>query len=158
MSNQVNVSGKCKIKTVKYLFDVYKNKKLIIVGYNLGWKQNVNLCNKKTNRKFYDIPYARLLKKLNNKFNERVITTEESYTSKCDSLSLESLNKKNNFVGKREERGLFTSKTGCKINADLNGAINIMRKKIDLHKIEGLSLFNPVVVNIFRDAKYLASE
>jgi len=145
-------------KIVKYLFDTYKNKKLIIVGYNLGWKQNLNLCNNKTNRKFYEIPYSRLLQKLKNKFNEKIITTEESYTSKCDSLSLESLEKKNNFIGNREKRGLFISKSGCKLNADLNGAINIMRKKIDLKEIKGLKLFNPVVVNIFREAKVLASE
>ena len=81
---------------------------MIIIGYNLNWKQGVNL-NKKVNRKFYEIPYSKLLYKLIDKFKEKLKITEESYTSKCDSLSLESINKKSNFVGERVKRGLFKS-------------------------------------------------
>ena len=76
------------------------------------------------------------------KKNINVITHEESYTSKCDSLSLESLNKKK-YEKNRISRGLFRSKIGKFINADLNGAINIMRKVIDLKKIRGANLFGP---------------
>jgi len=56
------------------------------------------------------------------------IENEESYTSKCSSLDLESLEKQESYMGKRKHRGLFVSLKGTKINADLNGAINILRK------------------------------
>ena len=81
------------------------------------------------------------------KFN--VILTEESYTSKCDSLSFEDLCKHENYLGKRINRGLFVSSTSKKINADLNGAINIMRKQIKLDKIEGSNLCNPKRIKIY---------
>ena len=80
------------------------------------------------------------------KFN--VITTEESYTSKCDSLSFESLKKHDNYNGERITRGLFKSSTNKNINADLNGAINIMRKKLNLKEIKGERLYNPIVMKI----------
>ena len=50
------------------------------------------------------------------------------------------------------KRLLTNQKNGKKINADLNGAINIMRKKVKIEKVEGVGIFNPKVVNIFRDA------
>ena len=85
------------------------------------------------------------------KFN--TITTEESYTSKCDSLSLESIGKKENYSGKRVSRGLFKSSINKKINADLKGAINIMRKQINLTEISGENLYNPIRVNIFHEVR-----
>jgi transposase len=56
------------------------------------------------------------------------IENEESYTSKCSALDLEPLNKQENYMGKRIKRGMFKSKNRTKINADLNGALNILRK------------------------------
>ena len=56
------------------------------------------------------------------------IQNEESYTSKCSALDLEPLNKHENYMGRRAKRGLFVSSDGIKINADLNGALNILRK------------------------------
>jgi IS605 OrfB family transposase len=134
-------------KIVKYLYNLYEDsKKIIIAGYNLNWKNNLNL-GKHNNRKFYGIPYRKLVKKLQEKFNDKFILTEEAYTSKCDALSLEEIKHQENFSGKRIERGLFQSQKGL-INADLNGAINIMRKKINLTKITGFCLNNPIVVNV----------
>ncbi len=57
-----------------------------------------------------------------------LILNEESYTSKCDSLSLESIQKHTEYKGKRITRGLFNSSIGKLINADVNGALNILRK------------------------------
>ena len=71
--------------------------------------------------------------------------TEESYTSKCDGLNLERLGKNRNYDGSRVRRGLFKSQKGL-INADLNGAINIMRKVIPLREVNGKNIFNPIVV------------
>ena len=73
--------------------------------------------------------------------------TKESYTSICDSLSLEEINYHETYKGKRIKRGLFSSFQKKLINSDLNGAINIMRKKINLQIITGLNLYNPQLLN-----------
>ena len=132
---------------IKWLSKKYKDKKCIIIGYNEGWKEKVNL-GKKNNRKFYNIPYAKLLLKLKTKFENKLIVTEESYTSKCDALALEEVKKQENYLGNRAKRGLFESSVGKLINADLNGAINIMRKKLNLKKIDGIDIFSPQVIKI----------
>ncbi len=59
-----------------------------------------------------------------------VIQREESYTSKCSFLDNEEICKHEQYVGKRVKRGLFKSHDGRLINADLNGALNILRKEI----------------------------
>lgn len=135
-------------KIISTLLKVYPNKTCFIVGYNENWKTNVNL-GKNTNRNFYQIPYARLLLKLKEKLEangKQLIINEESYTSLCDSLSLEFLGKKDEYMGERVTRGLYISKTGKAINADLNGAINIMRKVIDLKEVSGDNIFNPKIL------------
>ena len=122
----------------------YENKKVVIIGYNEYWKQKVNL-GRKTNEKFYSIPYCKLLKKLKTKLNSmgiQMIKTEESYTSKCDALTLEKICEHSKYRGSREGR-LFYS-TEKIINADINGAINIMRKKIKLTKVRGKNICNPI--------------
>ena len=57
------------------------------------------------------------------------------------------------YLGKREKRGLYSSSTKKLINADLVGAINIMKKwdksvGIERDQITGLKLFNPKVLKI----------
>jgi len=136
-------------KTVKYMENEYSSKEKIIVGYNLNWKNGVKM-GRANNRKFYGIPFRKLLFKLKDKFGEKIITTEESYTSKCDALKLEEICKKRKYSGKRIRRGLFSSGLNKLLNADLNGAINIMRKVIKLDKITGDKLFNPITVKISR--------
>ena len=130
---------------INLLVNTYNNKLYFIMGYNESWKTKVNLGSK-TNRIFYSIPYQRIIEKLKTKLEslgKELIIKEESYTSKCDSLNLEDLKKQDNYDGIRKHRGLFISKTGKAINADLNGAINIMRKVIKLKNIHGLRLYNP---------------
>ena len=142
---------------VKWITNMYSNKK-IIVGYNLNWKKGVNM-GKKNNRTFYQIPYCRLLNKLKfrmSSIGSEMILNEESYTSKCDALSLEHVKKQEKYMGTRKTRGLFSSSKHKYINADLNGAINIMRKyllknEILMEKIKGKSIFNPLRINIFRE-------
>lgn len=104
----------------------------LVVGYNSGWKQSVDM-GKKNNQKFMQIPFARLTSCLKYKCEMvgiRYIETEESYTSKCDSLALEKIKKHNSYLGKRIKRGLFQSSTGVLINADVNGSTNILRKVV----------------------------
>lgn len=104
----------------------------LVVGYNTGWKQSVNIgkCN---NQKFVQIPFARLASYLKYKCGMagiRFVENEESYTSKCDALAKEEIGKHESYLGKRVKRGLFRSYTGRYINADVNGAVNILRKVV----------------------------
>lgn len=135
-------------RLVDKLVETYHNKQYFIIGYNEGWKRKVNI-GQNNNRQFYDIPYSKLLQKLKEKLlanGKRLIINEESYTSKCDSLILEKLGKNEVYVGDRIHRGLFISSNGKAINADLNGAINIMRKVINLTEISGNKIFNPKIL------------
>ncbi len=136
---------------INKLKELYSNKKAIIIGYNEGWKDKMNLGNN-TNRKFYQIPYARLLQKIRYSFDEKAIVKEinEAYTSKCDSLGLEEICKHEEYLGDRKKRGLFSSSVNKLINADLNGAINILRKYTEYkyNKPLGLNLCNPVRITL----------
>lgn len=135
-------------KLVDKLIETYYDKQYFIIGYNEGWKTKVNM-GQNNNRQFYDIPYSRILQKLKEKLlvnGKKLIINEESYTSKCDSLSLEKLGKNEVYAGNRIHRGLFISSIGKAINADLNGAINIMRKVINLTEISGNRIYNPKIL------------
>lgn len=104
----------------------------VVIGYNENWKQNINI-GKKNNQNFVGIPHFTFKEKLKNKLEEigvEVIFHEESYTSKCSALDVENVKKHEKYYGHRVKRGLFKSSKGLLINADLNGAINIMRKVI----------------------------
>jgi len=112
--------------------------KTIVIGINKNWKQEVTL-GKRNNQNFVAIPFATLIQQLQYKAEEvgiKVILTEEAYTSKSSFLDLEVIEKKENYKGRRIKRGLFRSSSGKLINADVNGAFNILRK---------------VVPNLFRD-------
>ena len=135
-------------RLVDKLIETYYDKHYFIVGYNEGWKTKVNM-GQNNNRHFYDIPYSRILQKLKDKLlanGKQLIINEESYTSKCDSLSLEKLGKNEFYTGNRIHRGLFISSVGKAINADLNGAINIMRKVINLSEVSGNNIYNPKIL------------
>lgn len=104
----------------------------LVVGYNIGWKQSINL-GKRNNQKFVQIPFARLISYLKYKCEMvgiRFVENEESYTSKCDALTNEKIGKHKSYLGKRIKRGLFRSSTGRYVNADVNGAVNILRKVV----------------------------
>lgn len=118
--------------TSKKLIDyaIENNTSEIAIGYNKGWKQEINLGNK-TNQSFTQIPFLTLLQQIQYKAELKGITVllnEESYTSKCSALDMEPIQKHNGYLGKRVKRGLFQSKQGKLINADVNGSINIGRK------------------------------
>jgi putative transposase len=142
-------------QTVKWMSDKYSNKSMIVIGYNKGWKTGINI-GRLNNFKFYKIPYCQLINKIKEKFTNMGIVVhliEESYTSKCDSLAYEEICKHDEYLGKRSKRGLFESSNDVLINADLNGAINIMRKVFDITKVIGEKIFNPITINIFREAR-----
>ena len=51
------------------------------------------------------------------------------FSLKIDHLANEKIEKHDIYLGKRIKRGLFKSSTGKILNADINGAIGILRKK-----------------------------
>ena len=102
----------------------------LIIGKNDGWKQNVAI-GKRNNQQFTQIPHAKLIEKITYKAQLagiKVITINESYTSKTSALDLEQPVKQNTYQGKRVKRGLFKSATGIVWNADINGSCQIIRK------------------------------
>ena len=117
-------------KIVNFL--VSNNISTLIIGYNEEWKQNINL-GRTNNQSFVNIPFYTFIKQLEYKCKLEginVILTEESYTSKCSFLDGESIEKHDNYLGKRIKRGLFKSAKGKLINADLNGSLNILKKVV----------------------------
>lgn len=128
----------------------------IVIGKNDGWKQGINL-GKKTNQAFCHVPTYLLLEKIRYKAVAEgigVVFTEESYTSKAsfydrDPLPVYGEDEKHEFSGKRKHRGLYVTKDGFAVNADVNGSLNIGRKVIpEFLGIRDRSLAaRPVVVN-----------
>ncbi len=110
---------------------------MLVIGKNDGWKQAINL-GKRTNQNFVQIPHARFIAMLTYKaelVGIRVEITEESYTSQASFLDGDPLpvrksddETKYTFSGKRVARGLYRASNGREINADSNGAYNIIRK------------------------------
>lgn len=104
----------------------------LIIGKNKEWKQGINI-GRANNQSFTSIPHSRFIEQIQYKAQGagiKVTLTEESYTSKCSFLDLESIKKQISYLGKRLKRGLFISSTGIKCNADCNGAGNIIRKVV----------------------------
>lgn len=117
-------------KLVNHL--VSNNVSKIVIGHNKNWKQDINL-GKSNNQKFVQIPFNMFIHMVTYKAQLEgieVIQREESYTSKCSFLDNEEICKHETYKGKRIKRGLFRSYDGRLINADLNGALNILRKEI----------------------------
>jgi len=110
---------------------------VIVFGWNKKQKDSANM-GKKTNQKFVQIPTARLknrIAQLCEQHGIQFVETEESYTSKASFVDrdfLQTIGEKPDGwkeTGRRVKRGLY--RTGAKnwyINADCNGAANILRK------------------------------
>lgn len=102
----------------------------VYIGYNPCWKQQIRL-RKKITQMFVFIPFDKIIHSLEYKAEEqgiKVVRIEEDYTSKCSFLDNEFPMKRVNYKGKRIQRGMFKSSTGFLINADVNGAYNILIK------------------------------
>jgi putative transposase len=87
---------------------------------------------KRNNQQFVQFPHARVIEIIEYKARElgvKVILKEESHTSKCSFLDLESLEHHVMYIDRRNG-GLFESAKKIKINADVNGALNIIRKEV----------------------------
>ena len=59
-----------------------------------------------------------------------IVLQNYNCSTKCSFLDVESVGKREVYAGKRIKRGLFRASDGRCINADVNGAFNIMRKVV----------------------------
>ncbi|HMF30982.1 MAG TPA: transposase [Candidatus Lokiarchaeia archaeon] len=115
----------------------------IAIGYSAGWKQCLAL-GRRNNQNFAQVPHATLLAMITYKaqlVGITVIKVNEAYTSKCSFADGESIEKYAHYCGRRVGRGLFRTGTGKKINADVNAALNILKKGVPeafRYGIEGL--------------------
>ena len=149
-------------KFAKMLIEYCKlyNIDTIVFGYTPDWKDNPDM-GKENNRLFKEMPHKKLVDILSylcewNGIN--LILQEESYTSKASfsdrdpiPVYVKGTDVHYTFSGKRTNRDTYRSADGTEINADFNGAANIMRKAIpDAFDIEGAvepDFFNFVTIN-----------
>lgn len=126
----------------------------IVIGYNDGFQENPNL-GKVNNQNFVMIPLGKLKSRLEylcKQYGINFVLQEESYTSKASFFDDDEMPKWNpqnpkqgSFSGKRVYRGLYKTSTGYKFNADVNGALNILRKSnlVDLSVLQSRGDVNP---------------
>ena len=138
-------------KTTKIFVNHLISKEInnVVMGYNKEWKQGINI-GRVNNQNFVGIPYYKLLNMLTYKCELEgisVIVTEESYTSKCSFLDDEDICKHEEYAGKRIKRGLYKASDGRLINADVNGALNILKKVIGKFEYDSIKVCStPLVV------------
>ena len=109
---------------------VARDVSIIVVGRNKNWKQGIELS-KRVNQNFVQLPFAKFVQMIKYKAESKGITlliTEESYTSGTSFLDGELPTKDSYDKRRRVYRGLFIANDGTRINADVNGAFQIMRK------------------------------
>ncbi len=109
----------------------------LVIGYNKTFQRNSDI-GRQNNQNFVNIPYGKLRSKLEYlcELNRIIfVKQEESYTSKAsfwdkDVIPIYNADnpQKRIFSGKRIKRGLYRTAGGILLNADINGALNILRK------------------------------
>ena len=135
-NNKVNdYMSKVALKIINYC--ILNDIGTLVVGYNETFQQDTNI-GKANNQTFVNIPYGKLREKLEYLCKLNGITyvkQEESYTSKAsfwdkDNIPVYNADnpQKYKFSGNRIHRGMYQTKDGKTINADVNGALNILRK------------------------------
>ena len=134
----------------------------IIIGKNKGQKRSCNM-GKRNNQNFIGIPHQVMVNMLKYKANLEgivVIDIEESYTSQTSFLDHEMPVRENGDEMRRKKgispakrrikRGLYRSDTGKLINANINAALQILKKAVPdayANGIEGIGL-SPVKLNL----------
>ena len=124
-------------KTCKYIIDycLSNNIDTMVCGVNKDFQRNSNM-GKKNNQAFTQIPFGKIRENLKYRCSItgiRFTEQEESYTSKAsfwdkDFIPIFGDEDIPKFSGRRIKRGLYKTKSGKLLNADINGALNIMRK------------------------------
>ena len=115
---------KCSSRTIKIALE--NNCSTIVIGDFKGIKRN-----KKHMKYFVTIPYVTLINQIKYKAKKsgiKVVMINESYTSGCSCIDDYEVSKKCYNKKRRKKRGNFVTNNGFNINADVNGAYNILRK------------------------------
>ena len=128
------ISKACK-KVINYC--LLQNIGVLVCGYNVTFQRDTHM-GEVNNQNFVNIPYGEIRQKLAylcEVYGIEYHEQEESYTSKAsfwdkDTLPVYNADnpQKYEFSGKRIHRGLYRTSTGFEFNADVNGALNILRK------------------------------
>lgn len=138
-NNRNNKVNDYVLKTCRYIINYCIDNEIgnLVIGYNPEIQDEINL-GKRNNQNFVNIPIGKIREKLEylcEFYGINFVEQEESYTSKAsffdnDEIPVYDKNntKKYEFSGKRIKRGLYKSKNGILINADVNGALNILKK------------------------------
>ena len=154
-------------KTSSYIVNqlVSNNINTLVIGHNNYWKQDTKL-GKVNNQNFIQIPFNRLIQMLNYKcklVGINCVIQEESYTSKASFIDNDEIpvykegeKLEYNFGGKRIKRGLYCSSSGIRINADVNGSLNILRKYLKVNSDDLFTdprdfrgfVYNPKVITL----------
>lgn len=125
----------------------------IVVGYNDGFQDSPNL-GKVNNQQFAMLPCGKFKSRLEylcKLTGINYLQQEESYTSKASFFDLDEMpfwnldnSHKGRFTGKRTHRGLYRRSNGQELNADVNGALNIIRKSnvVDLSVLYSRGIVN----------------
>ena len=135
-NNKVNdYMSKTARKIINYCLE--NNIGTLVCGYNETFQRNSNI-GKANNQTFVNIPFGKLREKLEylcKLYGLRFVEQEESYTSKSSFFDMDILPKFEadnsqtySFSGKRIKRGLYQTSKDYLLNADVNGALNILRK------------------------------
>lgn len=151
--------GKTAKKIINYCLE--HNIGNLVLGKNKGFQQKSNL-GKVNNQIFVQMPFYKLQQKLEYQCKVcgiNMIEQEESYTSKAsfwdkDEIPVHGDSKQHIFSGKRIKRGLYKTSSGILLNADVNGALNILRKS-NVVSLSGLysrgELNTPVRIRVIKD-------
>ena len=126
-------------KTARYIINYCLNNSIgnIVIGYNPTLQKDSNI-GRINNQNFANIPFGRLKDKLSNLsqyYGICLIKQEESYTSKASFFDRDEIPVYNDdnpkeyvFSGIRVKRGLYKTSANQYLNADINGALNILKK------------------------------
>lgn len=124
-------------KSARIIIDycIQNNIRNIVVGWSKGFKDGKSLA-KSTKNSFTNIPYTvlrRQLQYLCDCYGLNYMEHKESYTSQASFLDEDMMptfpqKPAKPFSGKRITRGQYQSSDGTVINADVNGAANILVK------------------------------
>jgi putative transposase len=158
VKNYLHQSTSC---LIKYLLK--NNITKVVIGYNEQWKESINKWSKVVKQNQKMIPFLDLVNILTYKLKLNginVILTEESYTSQSsyfDNDLLPCYGDKNipEFSGKRVKRGLYKTKDGFLLNADINGSLNIGRKVIHDYLVDRSLVARPLKVNPLKTKQFI---
>lgn len=153
-------------KAAKQLIEKAKSLKVrkIVIGYNKGLKNNGiknDILTKKEkkiiNQNFTQVPLYKFKERIKLVSEKEGIECEEineSYTSLASFYDGDKCKCGERFSGKRIKRGLYTTKEGKLVNADVNAALNILSKsnsnnnKINYLRSRGLTIPKRIQVNL----------